>query len=171
MGKENKKPSKKMKQTSIKDAANVIRISRRHTKDWHLIGLKRQRLRTGRPRGPSRSRSRSRSPPRSSTVRRDLSSSSFKNVSKWKYFALIFNDFFFENFSTLFSKWNLGVIFYIESQGRHHLMAMEPSMRNACRTHQTTKKSSYPRFVYFFSLNRTWLKLKLYKMSIFSQLW
>ena len=52
MGKENKKTSKKMKQTSINDAANVIRISRRHTRDWHLIGLERQRLRTGRPRGP-----------------------------------------------------------------------------------------------------------------------
>ena len=31
------KPSKKMKQTRIKDAANVIRISRRHTRDWQLI--------------------------------------------------------------------------------------------------------------------------------------
>ena len=154
MGKGNEKPSKKMNQTSIKDAANVIRISRRHTRDWHLIGLERQRLRTGRPRSPSRSRLRSRSPPRSSTVWRDLSRSKFNNVSKWKYFAWI---------------WRRR---RLESQGRHHLMAMEPSMRNACRTHQTTKKSFYPRFV-FFSLNSIELdwSWNCIKCRFYSRLW
>ena len=53
--KENKKPSKKLKQKSIKDAANVTRISRRNTRDWALIGLERERLRTGRERSRSRS--------------------------------------------------------------------------------------------------------------------